>query len=75
VTRYGKRLGVLDDAFAPNYTNEYLQWGLDADSADPTGDQKRMVALQQGVKEKGGFKRLESVAAKTIVGAAAPAEV
>ncbi|KAF3036280.1 glycylpeptide N-tetradecanoyltransferase [Didymella heteroderae] len=74
VTRYGKRLGVLDESFAPNYTNEYLQWGLEADSADPTGDQKRMVMLQQGVKENGGFKRLESVAAKTIVGAAAPAE-
>lgn len=74
VTRYGKRLGVLVESFAPNYTNEYLQWGLEADSADPTGDQKRMVVLQQGVKENGGFKRLESVAAKTIVGAAAPAE-
>ncbi|KAF2628048.1 NMT1-domain-containing protein [Macroventuria anomochaeta] len=74
VTRYGKRLGVLDESFAPNYTNEYLQWGLEADSTDPTGDQKRMVVLQQGVKEDGGFKRLESVAVKTIVGAAAPAE-
>ena len=74
VTRYGKRLGVLEESFVPNYTNEYLQWGLEADSTDPTGDQKRMVELQEGVKENGGFKRLESVAAKTIVGAAAPAE-
>jgi pyrimidine precursor biosynthesis enzyme len=74
VTRYGKRLGVLDESFVPNYTNEYLQWGLEADSTDPTGDQKRMVVLQEGVKENGGFKRLESVASKTIVGAAAPAE-
>ncbi|KAJ4338034.1 Glycylpeptide N-tetradecanoyltransferase [Ascochyta clinopodiicola] len=74
VTRYGKRLGVLEESFAPNYTNEYLEWVLEEDSADPTGDQKRMVVLQQGVKEQGGFKRLESVAAKTIVGAAAPAE-
>ncbi|KAH6633571.1 NMT1/THI5 like-domain-containing protein [Boeremia exigua] len=75
VARYGKRLGVLEEAFVPNYTNEYLQWGLEADSADPTGDQKRMVALQEDVKEQGGFKRLESVAAKTIVGAAAVKEV
>lgn len=74
VTRYGKRLGVLDESFAPNYTNEYLEWGLEADSQDPTGDQKRMVVLQEGVKEHGGFKRLESVAAKTIVGAAAMKE-
>ncbi|KAF1925574.1 NMT1-domain-containing protein [Didymella exigua CBS 183.55] len=74
VTRYGKRLGVLGDDFAPNYTNAFLQWGLEAESADPTGDQKRMVVLQQGVKQSGGFKRLESIAAKTVVGAAAPAE-
>ncbi|KZM24853.1 Glycylpeptide N-tetradecanoyltransferase [Ascochyta rabiei] len=74
VTRYGKRLGVLEESFAPNYTNEYLEWVLEDDSADPAGDQKRMVVLQQGVKEQGGFKRLESIAAKTVVGAAAPAE-
>jgi pyrimidine precursor biosynthesis enzyme len=73
VTRYGKRLGVLEDGFKPNYTNEYLQWGLEADSTDPTGDQKRMVVLQQDVKESGGFKRLET-AAKTVVGAAAVRE-
>lgn len=75
VTRYGKRLGVLDEGFAPNYTNEYLQWELEADSADPTGDQKRMVELQEGVKAHGGFVRLEGVAAKTVVGAAAVKEV
>lgn len=75
VTRYGKRLGVLDESFSPNYTNEYLEWGLEADSQDPTGDQKRMVELQQGVKMNGGFKRLESCACKTIVGAAAPKDV
>jgi pyrimidine precursor biosynthesis enzyme len=73
VTRYGKRLGVLEEGFKPNYTNEYLQWGLEADSTDPTGDQKRMVVLQQDVKESGGFKRLET-AAKTVVGAAAVKE-
>jgi pyrimidine precursor biosynthesis enzyme len=30
-----------------------------------------MVALQQDVKEHGGFKRLESVGGKAVVGAAA----
>lgn len=58
VTRYGKRLGVLDDAFKPNYTNAFLGWELEDDSADPIGDQKRMVVLQQEVAEKGGFQRL-----------------
>lgn len=58
VTRYGKRLGVLSADFTPNYTNEYLQWTLDGDSADPTGDQKRMVVLQEQVAREGGFHRL-----------------
>jgi pyrimidine precursor biosynthesis enzyme len=75
VTRYGKRLGVLDESFVPNYTNGYLGWGLQEDAEDPIEDQKRMVLLQQGVKEQGGFKRLESVAGKMVVGAAAPAAV
>ncbi|KAF1360736.1 NMT1-domain-containing protein [Lizonia empirigonia] len=67
VTRYGKRLGVVDGAFVPNCTNEYLEWGLEEDSADPT----RMVVLLQRVKVHGGFKRLEELASKTIVGAEA----
>ncbi|KAJ5089034.1 hypothetical protein N7532_007718 [Penicillium argentinense] len=59
VTNYGKRLGILDDKFESNYTNSFLSWTLDADSTDPTGDQKRMAALQEEVASKGGFKRLE----------------
>jgi pyrimidine precursor biosynthesis enzyme len=57
--KYGKRLGVLDADFVPNYTNEFLTWKLEGDSADPTGDQKRMLALQQDVANKGGFQRLD----------------
>jgi pyrimidine precursor biosynthesis enzyme len=59
VTNYGKRLGILEDGFESNYTNKFLSWTLDADSTDPTGDQKRMAALQEEVADKGGFKRLE----------------
>ncbi|KAJ5262778.1 hypothetical protein N7524_008083 [Penicillium chrysogenum] len=59
VTNYGKRLGILKEDFVANYTNEFLSWGLDADSTDPIGDQKRMAALQQEVAADGGFKRLE----------------
>lgn len=58
VTKYGKRLGVLDESFQPNYTNEFLGWTLDADSRDPTGDQKRMIELQSDVACGGGFRRL-----------------
>ena len=60
VTRYGKRLGVLDAAFEPNYTNEFLEWALEADSTDPVGDQKRMAELQKDVAVGGGFRRLDT---------------
>ncbi|KAI6787096.1 4-amino-5-hydroxymethyl-2-methylpyrimidine phosphate [Hortaea werneckii] len=59
VTRYGKRLGVLDENFVPNYTNEFLSWTTEGDQADPTGDQKRMIELQKRVAEEGGFQRLD----------------
>jgi pyrimidine precursor biosynthesis enzyme len=58
VTKYGKRLGVLDASFVPNYTNDFLEWALEADSKDPTGDQKRMLELQKDIAVKGGFQRL-----------------
>ena len=64
VTNYGKRLGVLDESFEPNYTNEFLEWVLEADSADPTGDQKRMAELQKNVALVGGFQRLKPHEAK-----------
>ncbi|KAK3305686.1 NMT1/THI5 like-domain-containing protein [Chaetomium strumarium] len=59
VTEYGKRLGVLDEAFVPNYTNEFLQWPLDEESTDPTGDQKKMAEIQADVRLNGGFQRLQ----------------
>jgi len=59
VTKYGKRLGVLNEEFKPNYTNAFLEWKLEGESVDPMGDQKKMVALQQEVASKGGFQRLD----------------
>ncbi|KAK2606856.1 hypothetical protein N8I77_005580 [Diaporthe amygdali] len=59
VTKYGKRLGVLSSDFEPNYTNKFLEWTLDEESQDPTGDQKRMAELQSNVADKGGFRRLQ----------------
>jgi pyrimidine precursor biosynthesis enzyme len=58
VTKYGKRLGVLDEGFTPNYTNEYLGWTFEAESQDPLGDQKKMASLQKDVAANGGFHRL-----------------
>jgi pyrimidine precursor biosynthesis enzyme len=62
VTKYGKRLGVLDASFVPNYTNKFLGWTLHHGSTDPTADQKRMAELQKDVTVNGGFQRLQSVA-------------
>ncbi|KAF9891483.1 glycylpeptide N-tetradecanoyltransferase [Aspergillus nanangensis] len=59
VTRYGIRLGVLDEGFVMNYTNAFLGWELQGESGDPTGDQRRMVELQEVVAKEGGFRRLE----------------
>lgn len=59
VTKYGVRLGVLDASFVPNYTNKFLEWTLEAESNDPTGDQKRMAKLQADVAIQGGFRRLD----------------
>jgi pyrimidine precursor biosynthesis enzyme len=50
----------LDASFEPNYTNNFLSWKLEGDSADPISDQKRMVELQKNVALKGGFQRLEA---------------
>jgi pyrimidine precursor biosynthesis enzyme len=59
VSEYGKHLGVLNEDFKPNYTKQFLEWKLEGISADPTGDQKRMVRLQEEVASKGGFQRLD----------------
>ena len=58
VTKYGKRLGVLSPDFEPNYTNSYLDWELEPESSDPTGDQKKMAVLQQQVAKDGGYHRV-----------------
>lgn len=61
VTKYGKRLGVLQQDFVPNFTNELLTWNLEAPSQDPLGDQKKMAELQKNVACCGGFHRLPAV--------------
>ncbi|KAF9572695.1 glycylpeptide N-tetradecanoyltransferase, partial [Lunasporangiospora selenospora] len=33
VTKYSRRLEIVDDLFVQNQTNEFLTWKLDADSA------------------------------------------
>ncbi|KIV95252.1 hypothetical protein, variant 2 [Exophiala mesophila] len=66
VTNYGKRLGVLDASFKPNYTNEFLEWTFDPDSKDPLQDQKMMAQLQKDVAAHGGFQRLGQCQIKVV---------
>ncbi|KAJ9619930.1 Glycylpeptide N-tetradecanoyltransferase [Taxawa tesnikishii (nom. ined.)] len=45
VTKYGKRLGVLDQKFEPNYTNEFLEWQLEGSPKTRRGGFHRLGAL------------------------------
>jgi len=67
VTKYGERLGVLEQGFVANYTNAFLGWETEGESADPTGDQTRMVELQRDVAACGGFRRLNTMPATVKV--------
>lgn len=58
VTKYGKRLAVLEETFLPNYSNDFLEWTLEGESSDPVGDQMRMAELQKDIAVQGGFHRL-----------------
>ncbi|CAD0111431.1 unnamed protein product [Aureobasidium uvarum] len=70
VTAYGKRLGVLPGDYTPNYTNEFLDWAFEQDSADPQGDQRKMVKLQERVAAEGGFHRLGEMEKTSLVNVA-----
>ncbi len=68
VTNYAKRLGVVPADFKPNYTNEFMDWTLDAEDAEPLESQKKILKIQQDVAAHGGVfsgnaLRLEKAAA------------
>lgn len=54
VTAYAARLGVVDDAFVANYTNEYLSWPRQADDDAPLETQVKIGEAQASVREHGG---------------------
>lgn len=55
VTAYAKRLGVLGDDFAMNYTNEFCDgWAAEADDEDPAATQLAVARVQEAVKSHGG---------------------
>lgn len=54
VTAYAKRLGVVDEDFEPNYTNDLLGWPLEAEDAAPLETQVKIGRAQAGVREAGG---------------------
>ncbi|BFZ65254.1 Glycylpeptide N-tetradecanoyltransferase [Saitoella coloradoensis] len=54
VTNYSRRLGIVDQEFQPNYTNEFLSWKLDDESEDGNAKQQCIYRIQKDVAEKGG---------------------
>ena len=68
-SKVGKRLGVLPADYQPNYTNGFLTWPLEAESADPTGDQKKMASHQATIAELGGCRRCGEIPAQVTASA------
>jgi hypothetical protein len=60
VNRYDKRLEVSEGDLTPNYTNEFLEGQSAGDSPNPTGDQRRRVALQEKAPRMEGSSDLIS---------------
>lgn len=55
VTAYGKRLDILPQGFAANYTNQYLSWKEPPETPDPSAAQKLIKAHQESCRDQGGF--------------------
>lgn len=49
VTTYSKRLGIVDENFVGNYTNEYLSWKPEEETETPDEKQKTIAAYQKDV--------------------------
>ncbi|GAA5989881.1 hypothetical protein JCM5350_006598 [Sporobolomyces pararoseus] len=54
VTGYCKRLGLIDENFKPNFTNEFISWEHEAQPADPLANQKVIASKQDAVRNGGG---------------------
>ncbi|GAA5836324.1 hypothetical protein JCM11251_001463 [Rhodosporidiobolus azoricus] len=54
VTNYSRRLGLIDDNFKQNFTQRFIQWEHEPESADPLADQERIAKLQENVRINGG---------------------
>ncbi|GAA5876434.1 hypothetical protein JCM8547_002124 [Rhodosporidiobolus lusitaniae] len=54
VTRYAKRLGLVDEVFKPNYTNRFITWTQEPEAADPLENQKVIAKKQEDVRVNGG---------------------
>jgi len=50
VTNYCKRLDLVDDGFAPNYTNEFLAWAQMPGLVSPEQNQLDVAGEQERVK-------------------------
>lgn len=53
VVAYCKRIRVCGDEFEANYTNDFIQWPLEAEPADPLANQARLVRSTRSYDEIG----------------------
>lgn len=51
VVNYSKRLGIVDESFEANYTNEYLSWKADEETETPDEKQKKIEIYQKDVAD------------------------
>ncbi|GAA6041426.1 hypothetical protein JCM8097_005245 [Rhodosporidiobolus ruineniae] len=54
VTAYAKRLGVIEEGFKQNYTNEFITWDHAEEPADPLANQEVIAKHQDNVRLNGG---------------------
>ncbi|GAA5943647.1 uncharacterized protein JCM15063_002996 [Sporobolomyces koalae] len=64
VTGYCKRLGLIDNSFKPNFTNEFITWEKEAQPSDPIANQRVIAEKQDLVRNGGGVLTGRSIAAK-----------
>ncbi|GAA6059688.1 hypothetical protein JCM10212_000075 [Sporobolomyces blumeae] len=50
VTGYCRRLGLVDESFKPNYTNDFITWKHEPQPADPLANQVVMSEKQDAVR-------------------------
>ncbi|BGP20628.1 hypothetical protein JCM10213_007164 [Rhodosporidiobolus nylandii] len=67
VTNYSKRLGLIDNNFKQNFTNEFITWTKAPEPEDPLENQKLLAKMQESVRINGGVLAAAPPAVGTAV--------